>query len=79
MAWKHPNIYIGTSAYAPKYWDKSLVNFANSIGKGKVLFGTDYPLLLHKVAIEQIRSLGLKDDAERQLLRETAKKVFRLD
>lgn len=78
LAWKHPNIYIGTSAYAPKYWDKSLVHFANSIGKGKVLFGTDYPLVLHKDAIEQIEGLGLKEDAKRLLLREAAKKVFRL-
>ena len=40
LAWKHSNVYIGTSAHAPRYWDKSLVNFANTRGKGKVMWGT---------------------------------------
>jgi hypothetical protein len=50
----------------------------DGIGKGKVLFGTDYPLVLHKDAIEQIDALGLKEDAKRLLLRKAVRKVFQL-
>ena len=78
LAWKHRNIYIGTSAHAPRYWDPALVRFANSRGKGKVLFGTDYPVLRHKEALAQIEVLKLHDDAKAWLLRETARKVFKL-
>jgi len=78
LAWKHPNVYIGTSAHAPRYWDPALVRFLNSRGMGKVLFGTDYPVLRHAEALAQVDALGLKEEARAWLLRETARKVFKL-
>ena len=78
LAWKHPNVYIGTSAHAPKYWDPALVRFLGSRGKGKVLFGTDYPVLRHAEALAQVDGLGLAADARAWLVRETARKVFKL-
>lgn len=78
LSWKHPNVYIGTSAHAPKYWDQSLINFINSRGKEKVLYGTDYIVLSHKESLEQIEKLGLREESKRKLLRENALKVFKL-
>ena len=78
LAWKHPNLHVGTSAHAPKYWDPALVRFLGSRGKGKVLFGTDYPVLRHAEALAQVEALGLEDDARAWLLREAARKVFKL-
>lgn len=78
VAWKHRNVYVGTSAHAPRYWDPALVRFLRSRGKGKVMFGTDYPVLLHRDAIAQVDALGLEADARAWLLRETARKVFKL-
>ena len=78
VAWKHPNVYVGTSAHAPKYWDPALLRFLYSRGMGKVLFGTDYPVLLHAQAIRQVEALRLRDDTRSWLLRETARKVFKL-
>lgn len=79
MAWKHPNLYISTTAHSPKYWDKSLVHFLNSRGKGKVMFGTDFPVLTHAASIAEIDKLGLKEEARKALLHDTAAKVFKLD
>ncbi len=79
LAWKHPNVYIAVSGHAPKYWDKSLVHFMNSRGIGKVMWGTDYPLILHEESLTQIEQLGLKPEAKRALLRETAVKVFQFE
>ena len=65
MAWKHPNVYIACSGHAPKYWDPKLVRFLNSRnrGIGKVMWGTDYPLILHSESLEQIAELDLKPEA----------------
>jgi predicted TIM-barrel fold metal-dependent hydrolase len=76
MAWKHPNVYVAMSGHAPKYWDKSLVHFLNSRGQGKVMWGTDYPLIQHDESLEQVDDLGLKPEAKQKLLRDTAIEVF---
>ncbi|MCS6817405.1 MAG: amidohydrolase family protein [Blastocatellia bacterium] len=79
LAWKHPNVYIAVSGHAPRYWDKSLVHFLNSRGIGKVMWGTDYPLILHEESLTQIEQLGLKPEAKQALLRDTAVKVFKFE
>jgi len=77
LAWKHPNVYICVSGHAPKYWDAKLVKFLNSRGQGKVVWGTDYPLILHEESLEQIEALGLKPAAKQALLRDAAAKIFK--
>ena len=76
MAWKHPNVYIAMTAHAPRYWDASLVRFLDSRGRGKVMWGTDFPVVKHGDALEQVRELGLKPASEVALLRDVAQKVF---
>lgn len=78
MAWKHPNVYIGTDAHAPKYWPESLVKYINSYGQDKVLFGTDFPILDFKRARDEVEQLGLKPAAKEKLLRGNAMRVYRL-
>jgi predicted TIM-barrel fold metal-dependent hydrolase len=80
MAWKHPNVYIATSGHAPKYWDPALVRFMNARnrGIGKVMWGTDYPLILHEESLAQVAELGLKPEALVALLHDTAAAVFGL-
>lgn len=77
MAWKHPNVYIAVSGHAPKYWEKNLVRFLDSRGKGKVMWGTDYPLILHQESLEQIARLDLKPETKQALLHDTAAAVFK--
>ena len=76
LGWKHPNLYVGTSAHAPKYWDSKLIQFINSRGQDKVLYGSDFPVLLHKESLEQIDALALRPRAKAKLLWENARKVF---
>ena len=80
MAWKHPNVYVATSGHAPKYWDPKMVKFLNSRGIGKVLWGTDYPLITHAESLGQIDEYypDLKPHAKEALLHGTAEKVFGL-
>ncbi|MFJ9590779.1 amidohydrolase family protein [Streptomyces acidicola] len=76
MAWKHENVYIATTAHAPKYWDKSLVRFLDSRGRGKVMWGTDFPVLTHEDALKQVTELGLKPASQQALLYDVAEQVF---
>ena len=78
MAWKHANVYIGCDAHSPKYWPASFVDYVNSYGQDKVLFGTDFPILDFERTRTEIEVLGLKPDVKRKLLRDNALRVYRL-
>lgn len=78
MAWKHPNIYIGCDAHSPKYWPASFVQYANSYGQDKVIFGTDFPVLDFGRTREEIEALGLKEEPKRKILRENALRIYNL-
>ena len=79
MAWKHPNVFIGTDAHSPKYWPESFVRYLNSYGQDKVIFGTDFPVLDFERTRAEIDALGLKPQAKRKLLRDNALRVYGLD
>jgi uncharacterized protein len=78
MAWKHPNVFIGCDAHSPKYWPASFVQFINTYGQDKVIFGTDYPVLDFARTRDEIEALGLRDEAKRKLLRENALRIYKL-
>jgi hypothetical protein len=79
MAWKHPNVYIGSDAHSPKYWPASFVQYLNSYGQEKVLFGTDFPVLDFARTRAEIEALGLREEAKKKLLRTNALRVYKLD
>jgi predicted TIM-barrel fold metal-dependent hydrolase len=78
MAWKHPNVYIGCDAHSPRYWPDSFVQFINSYGQNKVLFGTDYPVLDFERTRAEIEALGLKPEVLVKLLRDNARALYKL-
>ena len=78
MAWKHPNVYIGTDAHSPKYWPESFVKYINTFGQDKVIFGTDFPILDFKRARDEVENLGLRDIPKEKLLRSNAMRIYRL-
>jgi hypothetical protein len=50
QCWK-PSEYIDLSGWSPKYFSPALVQYANTLLKNKVLFGSDYPLINRNVAL----------------------------
>ena len=76
LAWKHPNVFLGTSAYAPKYWKAEMVRFINSHGRDKCMWGTDFPLIDHGESLAQIGELGLRDASIEKFLHANAARVF---
>lgn len=78
VAWKHDNVYIDTSAYLPRYYPPQLVHFMNTYGRGKVMFGTNWPQLPHDRALSQVEQLDLSDAARADFLGEAARRVFKI-
>lgn len=76
MAWKHTNVFIGIDAYAPKHLPKNLIRYMNSYGSDKVLFGTDWPVIHPKRAIDEIEDFDLKPSAKQKIMRENAIRIF---
>ncbi len=76
---KHPNVYIDTSAYTSKRLPPELVSYMKSkSGRKRVLFGTNYPMINHEKALEDLDSLGLDDETEGLCLSGNARRVFRI-
>lgn len=78
VAWKHDNVFIDTSAYLPKFYPPQLLNFMNSYGQDKVLFGSNFPQLSHKKCMQQIEAMSLPEAIKSKFLRDNARQVFKL-
>ncbi|MEO3997910.1 amidohydrolase family protein [Mesorhizobium sp. CAU 1732] len=79
MAWKHANVFIGSDAHAPRYWPQSFVNYINTYGQDKVIFGTDFPVLDFGETMRQIDELDLRPASKRKFLRDNALRIYKLD
>jgi predicted TIM-barrel fold metal-dependent hydrolase len=78
MAWKHPNVYIGSDAHSPKYWPQEFVNYIDSYGQDKVIFGTDFPVLNFDRTRKEIDALGLRPEPLRKFLRDNVRRIYKL-
>ncbi len=79
VATKHENVYIDTSAYTLQRYPEQLIRFMRSHGRNKVLFGTNWPMIAPRKALEGIEAAGLDDEAKRLFLGANAARVFKLD
>jgi predicted TIM-barrel fold metal-dependent hydrolase len=78
LAFKFPNFYIDTSAYAAKRYPRELVDFMKTAGARRVLFGSNYPMLTPAQALDGLDQLGLTDETRRLFLHDNAVRVFQL-
>jgi len=78
LATKYENVYIDTSAYKPSRYPEALVSFMRGRGKKKVLFGSNFPMLLPATCLAQLDRLGLDEETTRAFLHDNAQRVFGL-
>jgi predicted TIM-barrel fold metal-dependent hydrolase len=76
MAWKHPNVYIGCDAHSPKYWPPAFVQYINTYGQNKVIFGTDFPVLQFERTRREIDDLDFRPEPKRKLMRENVLRIY---
>jgi hypothetical protein len=66
------NVWIDLSGWSPKYFPPTLVQYANSQLRTKVLFGSDYPLITPDRWLADFEQLPLKDEVRPLILKENA-------
>ena len=71
-----PNVYMDISGWSPKYFNPLLIQYANTLIKHKVLFGSDYPALTPERWIRDFEEAPFWDEARPLILLENAKKVL---
>jgi hypothetical protein len=77
---KWPGLYYMTSAFAPKYYPKAIIDYANTRGADKVLYAGYFPMALTLERIfSELRDVPLRDHVWPKFLRENAMRVFKLE
>lgn len=79
LAWKHPNVYVETSARTPKHWPASFKEFVLGWGRDKVLWATDYPLLTFERTLSELEGLDLPAEIYRKVVRDNTLRAFGLE
>jgi predicted TIM-barrel fold metal-dependent hydrolase len=73
-----PLVHIDLSGWSPKYFSPTLVQYANSLLKHKVMFGSDYPWITPDRWLADFAQIGIKDEVRPLILKENAAKLFGL-
>lgn len=73
-----PQVYIDLSGWSPKYFSPTLIQYANTLLKHKVLFGSDYPLITPDRWMADFEKIAIKDEVRPLILKENAKRLLGL-
>lgn len=75
---KFPNLYVDTSAYALHRLPPDFVAYMKGVGRGRVMFGSNWPMIAPAKCLKGLDALALDEVQKPQFLSETAKTVFNL-
>jgi predicted TIM-barrel fold metal-dependent hydrolase len=77
---KWPGLHYSTSAFAPKYYPKNIVDYANTRGADKIIYAGYFPmgLSLERIMTE-MPQVGFKDEVWPKFLRTNAQRVLGLE
>ena len=78
VALHKPNVYVDLSGWSPKYFEAKLVQYANTLLKNKVLFGSDNPVILPDRWMADFEKLPIKPEVRPLILKENAAKLLGL-
>lgn len=78
VATKHANVCIDTSAYTVRRYPPELVAYLKAHGRDKVLFGSNWPMIAPRRALEGLAELELPSDVATAFLAGNATRVFGL-
>jgi predicted TIM-barrel fold metal-dependent hydrolase len=73
-----PQVYIDLSGWSPKYFSPILIQYANTLLKKKMLFGSDYPLITPDRWMADFAAIAIRDEVRPLILKENAARLFSL-
>ena len=79
VATHKPNVWIDLSGWSPKYFPKQLVQYANTLLKDRILFGSDYPLITPDRWMKDFEEAGFKPEVMPGILKDNAVRLLGLD
>ena len=76
---KWPGLHYSTSAFAPKYYPESIIDYANTRGGDKIIYAGYFPMGLSlKRIMSELPGVPLKDEVWPKFLRQNAARVLGL-
>jgi predicted TIM-barrel fold metal-dependent hydrolase len=78
VATHKPQVYIDLSGWSPKYFPPILVQYANTLLKDKILFGSDYPAIAPEKWMEEFDKLPIKPEVRPLILKQNAIRLLGL-
>jgi len=78
VATHKPQVYIDLSGWSPKYFPPILVQYANTLLKDRILFGSDYPVIAPERWIADFDKLPIKPEVRPLILKENAARLLKL-
>lgn len=76
VATHKPNVYIDMSGWSPKYFPPIFVQYANTILKKKMLFGSDWPAITPDRWLADFEKIDIKDEVRPMILKENAMRLL---
>ena len=73
-----PQVYIDLSGWSPKYFPPQLIQYANTLLKHKVLFGSDYPLITPDRWLADFAKIDIRPEVRPLILKENAVRLLGL-
>ena len=78
VAMHKPNVWIDLSGWSPKYFPPQLVQYANTLLKERMLFGSDFPLITPDRWMKDFEEAGFRDAVKPLILKQNAMHVLGL-
>ncbi len=78
VALHKPNVHIDLSGWSPKYFPANLVQYANTLLRDRVLFGSDYPVITPDRWLADFERLDIKAEVRPLILKENAVRLLAL-
>jgi uncharacterized protein len=78
VATHKPQVYIDLSGWSPKYFPPILVQYANTLLKDKMLFGTDFPVLTPERWMSDLEKTAIRDEVKPALFKDNAARLLGL-
>jgi uncharacterized protein len=78
VATHKPQVHIDLSGWSPKYFPPLLVQYANTLLKHKMLFGSDFPVITPDRWLADFDKIGIKPEVRRLILKDNAIRLLGL-
>ncbi len=79
VAMHKPNVWLDLSGWSPRYFPPQLVQYANTLLRDRVLFGSDFPLITPERWMKDFEQAGFRPEVRQPILKTNAMRLLGLD